>query len=354
MQYHYVVTAHKPSSVQSAVKGAFIDPSATNLIVAKNHILEIYHDANDSVRLMAEYVLNGQIQTLDVLHPKDRITALILITTSKKQFAVLSWDSMSGKIITESFGSLIERLGRPMDEGTLTAVDPKCRAIAMMAYQGTLKVIPVVADEAMRRSAGRYAKNYCGGSELWPYSTKYSVSATTTEASAVTGTATLPISPTTPTLAMSKVSVVGEKHPSKGKGKAVQGEIAVGDLYSGHLFRIEELKVLDMAFLHGCGKPTIAILHEDNAMIRSVQVYEAHTIINDKLAGVWAQGNVGPTASHILALPRGGALVLGQGFITFIDGDRSKVVVSTGWSDVTAHEIIDPHAGERVLVGDDE
>ena len=39
---YYVASAHKASAVTASVKAAFTSPDAINLLIAKNHHLEIY------------------------------------------------------------------------------------------------------------------------------------------------------------------------------------------------------------------------------------------------------------------------------------------------------------------------
>ena len=45
--------------------------------------------------------------------------------------------------------------------------------------------------------------------------------------------------------------------------------------------RLDELKVLDLAFLHGCAAPTLAVLYEDTKEQRHIKTYE--TSFRDKV-----------------------------------------------------------------------
>lgn len=38
--------------------------------------------------------------------------------------------------------------------------------------------------------------------------------------------------------------------------------------------RLEELSVVALAFLEGCARPTLALLHEDTKLARHVKTYE--------------------------------------------------------------------------------
>lgn len=47
-----------------------------------------------------------------------------------------------------------------------------------------------------------------------------------------------------------------------------------GQLHEAFNMRIDELNVIDMIFLEGCAKPTIAVLYQDNKDARHIKTYE--------------------------------------------------------------------------------
>lgn len=60
--------------------------------------------------------------------------------------------------------------------------------------------------------------------------------------------------------------------------------IPIGDdcsLHEAFNVRLEELKVIDLAFLHECASPTIAVLYEDTKEQRHIKTYEI--IVRDKV-----------------------------------------------------------------------
>jgi hypothetical protein len=59
-----------------------------------------------------------------------------------------------------------------------------------------------------------------------------------------------------------------------------------GALQEAFNMRLEELAVLDMQFLAGCARPTIAVLYEDTKHARHIKTYEVSA--KDKV-GAWAR-----------------------------------------------------------------
>jgi hypothetical protein len=47
-----------------------------------------------------------------------------------------------------------------------------------------------------------------------------------------------------------------------------------GQLHEAFNMRIDELNVIDMKFLEGCAKPTIAVLYQDTKDARHIKTYE--------------------------------------------------------------------------------
>ena len=84
--------------------------------------------------------------------------------------------------------------------------------------------------------------------------------------------------------------------------------------------RLEELKVLDMVFLHGPTKPTLALLFEDNKEGRHVKTYEVQLKDKDLSDGPWAPASVEAGASMLIAVRTGGVLVVGETSLTYLSG----------------------------------
>jgi DNA damage-binding protein 1 len=72
--------------------------------------------------------------------------------------------------------------------------------------------------------------------------------------------------------------------------------IPIGDngaLQEAFNVRLEELKVLDVAFLHGCAAPTLSVLYEDTKEQRHIRTYEVSLRDKVRLLPLWS-----PTTSH--------------------------------------------------------
>ncbi|XP_020628267.1 DNA damage-binding protein 1-like [Orbicella faveolata] len=118
--------------------------------------------------------------------------------------------------------------------------------------------------------------------------------------------------------------------------------------------RLEELHVIDIAFLHGCQVPTIVFIYQDPHG-RHVKTYEI--ILRDKEfnRGPWKQDNVEVEASRVIAVPEplGGALIIGQESITYHKGANYHAIAPPALkqSTITCYGKIDAN-GSRYLLGD--
>lgn len=116
--------------------------------------------------------------------------------------------------------------------------------------------------------------------------------------------------------------------------------------------RLEELEVLDIKFLVGFAKPTIAVLYEDQRFARHIKTYTVNTRDREFVAGPWAQFNVEHNASELVPVPEpfGGVLILGHQTICYHSGSafitipiQNTRMYAYGWVDTD---------GSRLLIGD--
>ncbi|XP_033123862.1 DNA damage-binding protein 1-like [Anneissia japonica] len=118
--------------------------------------------------------------------------------------------------------------------------------------------------------------------------------------------------------------------------------------------RLEELNVIDVQFLFGCGKPTIAFIHQDGQG-RHVKTYEIKMAERELAPGPWKQDNVETEASMVIAVPQpyGGALIIGQESITYHEGDHYVAVAPAiiKQSTLVCYGRVDSN-GSRYLLGD--
>lgn len=86
--------------------------------------------------------------------------------------------------------------------------------------------------------------------------------------------------------------------------------------------RLDELRVIDIKFLHGYSKPTICVLYEDGKAARHVKTY--HILVKEKdfAEGPWSQANVDAGASLLIPVPApcGGVLIVSNQTIVYHNG----------------------------------
>lgn len=92
-------------------------------------------------------------------------------------------------------------------------------------------------------------------------------------------------------------------------------------------YRMEELQVHDVEFLHGCANPTLILIHQD-VNGRHVKTHEISLREKEFVKIPWRQDNVETEASIIIPVPSplGGAIIIGQESILYHDGIMHVVV----------------------------
>jgi DNA damage-binding protein 1 len=103
-----------------------------------------------------------------------------------------------------------------------------------------------------------------------------------------------------------------------------------GNMKESFNIRLDELTVLDIQFLHGCSKPTIAVLFQDQRTKRHVQTHAIN--VRDKcfIPGPWEKlSNVVEDEAFMLVpiqTPYGGVLVIGEQSIVYYNGSVQKTL----------------------------
>lgn len=127
---------------------------------------------------------------------------------------------------------------------------------------------------------------------------------------------------------------------------------AKGQLKEPFNIRLEELEVLDIKFLVGFSKPTIAVLYQDQRNARHIKTYTVNVRDKEFISGPWAQCNVEHNAGELIPVPEpfGGVLVLGHQTICYHSGSAFITVpIQNTW--MCAHGWVDSD-GSRLLIGD--
>ncbi|XP_044745823.1 DNA damage-binding protein 1 [Coccinella septempunctata] len=119
-------------------------------------------------------------------------------------------------------------------------------------------------------------------------------------------------------------------------------------------FRMEDLNVYDVEFLHGCANPTIILIHQD-VNGRHVKTHEISLREKQFVKIPWRQDNVETDASIIIPVPSPleGAIIIGQESIMYHDGNTGIVVdpAVIKQSSIICYAKVDP-GGLRYLLGD--
>nr|CAB3460553.1 unnamed protein product [Digitaria exilis] len=126
-----------------------------------------------------------------------------------------------------------------------------------------------------------------------------------------------------------------------------------GQLKEAFNIRLEELQVLDIKFLHGCVKPTVVVLYQDNKDARHVKTYEVALKDKDFVEGPWSQNNLDNGAGLLIPVPAplGGVIIIGEETIVYCNANATFKAIPIKQSIIRAYGRVDPD-GSRYLLGD--
>jgi DNA damage-binding protein 1 len=112
------------------------------------------------------------------------------------------------------------------------------------------------------------------------------------------------------------------------------------------------LQVLDIKFLYGCTKPTIAVLYQDNKDARHVKTYEVSLKDKNFVEGPWSQNNLDNGADLLIPVPSPlcGVLIIGEETIVYCSANAFKAIPIRP-SITKAYGRVDLD-GSRYLLGD--
>jgi len=124
-----------------------------------------------------------------------------------------------------------------------------------------------------------------------------------------------------------------------------------GQLKEASNIRLKELQVLDIKFLYGCSKPTIALLYKDNKDTRHLKTYEVQ--VEEFIEGTWFQNNLDNGAGLLIPipLPLGGVIIIGEQTICYCNASAAFVEIPIQLSITKAYGMMGAH-GSRYLLSD--
>nr|CAG4647642.1 EOG090X00HD [Moina brachiata] len=150
MAHYYTVTAHKQTAVTSCVTGNFTSSTDLNLVVAKNHRLEIYLVTPEGLRPIKEVGIYGKIAVMKLFKYGDDKKDSLFILTARYNAMILecTGEGENLEIITKVQGNVADKIGKPSETGILAIIDPDCRVIGLRLYDGNLKIIPLEKESS--------------------------------------------------------------------------------------------------------------------------------------------------------------------------------------------------------------
>uniref|UniRef100_A0AAV1TCU6 DNA damage-binding protein 1 n=1 Tax=Peronospora matthiolae TaxID=2874970 RepID=A0AAV1TCU6_9STRA len=114
----------------------------------------------------------------------------------------------------------------------------------------------------------------------------------------------------------------------EGYFKVIPIDSGKGILKDTFNIRLDELRVIDIKFLHGYNKPTICVLYEDYKAARHLKTY--HILLKEKdfAEGPWSQANVESGATLLIPVPAptGGVLIVSNQTIVYHSGSTFHAI----------------------------
>ncbi|KAM0754809.1 DNA damage-binding protein 1b [Meredithblackwellia eburnea MCA 4105] len=139
----YVATASPASAQLQAITCDFISPNKKVVIVNKLTRLEVLESQESStLKTVIEIPVWSTIASIASIKLKGHPTSSILVLTTCLRLFSLSYSNIAPHIVTSSSVSIFEHHTRIAEYQTI-AIDPLHRCIAVHAYNGLLRIIPL-------------------------------------------------------------------------------------------------------------------------------------------------------------------------------------------------------------------
>ncbi|CAO3569563.1 unnamed protein product [Mortierella alpina] len=261
-----VFTARKSSAVFQAIKGNFTGPQDLNLILGKGTRIEVYLITRDGLKLIKEFGIYGEIASLEPFRPPGHTVDMLLLTTTHYQMLTLSLR------LTASDGAA-------MSGGANAAVTSQFN----------------IVSDSLTDLQDRHARPSDAGQIVI-------------------------IDPTCSVVCchlyqglLKCITVNTSSSRSNSK--------TTGNTFLDHFnLPIEEVTIMSMVFLHGCARPTLAVLFQDKKEVRHVKTYEIDLKNTDKTETGWIQSGLSGASTCIaVPAPIGGLLVVGEYSISYFN-----------------------------------
>ncbi|KWU45538.1 hypothetical protein RHOSPDRAFT_16259 [Rhodotorula sp. JG-1b] len=151
----YAAQAQPPTAQLSAVQCRLFSPTRSALVVNKLDRIEcseLQDDDAQSLVLVCTVPVHGAVAAIQPVHlPHHDTASLVVLTTSLRLFVLARAADQPYTLETVSSISIEEPFGR-LDDYQSILVDPQTRCLAVHAYAGLLRVIPLVEPATAARS----------------------------------------------------------------------------------------------------------------------------------------------------------------------------------------------------------
>ena len=129
--------------------------------------------------------------------------------------------------------------------------------------------------------------------------------------------------------------------------------IESSSLREAYNVRLEELRLLDIVFLHGCAKPTLCVLFEDARRGRHLKTYTLDSREKELLEGPLHQNNIEQGAHMLIPIPgpANGVIIVGQCSISYVGDGGYCTSVGIQRKQLISFGAIDSD-GSRYLLSD--
>ncbi|KAF9098142.1 DNA damage-binding protein 1a [Mortierella sp. AD031] len=320
-----VFTARKSSAVFQAIKGNFTGPDDLNLILGKGTRVEVYLVSRDGLKMVKEFGLYGEIACMEAFRPPGHTMDMLLLTTTHYQMLTLSLrlTSPTGgagaiatiapqfNILSDTLTELQDRHARPSEAGQIVIMDPTSSLVCCHLYQGLLKCIAVNPHAHMipgGQQGGAIGGGFGGA-----------------------------------------LGAARPAYPTRPSTRSVDSTFL--DQFD---LPIDEVTIMSMVFLHGCQRPTLALLYQDKKEVRHVKTYEFDLKNKDKSETGWIQSGLSGARTCIaVPSPIGGFLVVGEYSISYFNPSQLAAPrsITMNATNMQCYNRIDDQ-GMRYLLGD--
>jgi DNA damage-binding protein 1 len=140
MAHLYAVTSQKPTAVNFSLICNFTSSFEKNLIIACINHIKIYAIREDGLVNIAELPIFGRIRGLEVYRPSSYDHDLLFVMIEKKKIALLDFDPVRQEVITKARLDVQDRIGRDIESGQRSLIDPEGRVVGLLLYNGFIKV----------------------------------------------------------------------------------------------------------------------------------------------------------------------------------------------------------------------